>query len=125
LCIVVLVVWIALLSSALAGASAGLGHGIFAVVAGFALGGLLGFLTVSILVLPLWLTIVLVLESRYVVAVENMRLSEVAPWVLRPLYVVLYALSIVGLFAMTMGTVAVVGLVSRRFVGWVISLVAG
>jgi hypothetical protein len=125
LCIVVLVAWIALLSSALAGASAGLGHGTFAVVAGFALGGLLGFIAVSILVLPLWLTTVLVLESRYAIAVENMRLREVAPWVLRPLYVILYVLSILGLFAMSMGTVAVVGFVSRRFVGWVISLVAG
>jgi hypothetical protein len=125
LCIVVLVAWIALLSSAIAGASAGLGHGTFAVVAGFALGGLLGFLTVSILVLPLWLTTVLVLESRYANAVENMRLREVAPWVLRPLYVVLYALSILGLFAMSMGTVAVVAFVSRRVIGWVISLVAG
>jgi hypothetical protein len=125
LCIVVLVAWIALLSSALAGASAGLGHGTFAVVAGFALGGLLGFIAVSILVLPLWLTTVLVLESRYAIAVENMRLREVAPWVLRSLYVILYVLSIVGLFAMSMGTVAVVGFLSRRFVGWVISLVTG
>jgi hypothetical protein len=125
LCIVVLVAWIALLSSAIAGASAGLGHGTFAVVAGFALGGMLGFLTVSILVLPLWLTTVLVLESRYAIAVENMRLREVAPWVLRPLYVVLYVLSILGLFAMSMGTVAVVAFVSRRVIGWVISLVAG
>jgi hypothetical protein len=125
LCIVVLVAWIALLSSALAGASAGLGHGTFAVVAGFALGGLLGFIAVSILVLPLWLTTVLVLESRYAIAVENMRLREVAPWVLRPLYVVLYALSILGLFAMSMGTVALVAFVSRRVIGWVISLVAG
>jgi hypothetical protein len=125
LCIVVLVAWIALLSSAIAGASAGLGHGTFAVAAGFALGGLLGFLTVSILVLPLWLTTVLVLESRYAIAVENMRLREVAPWVLRPLYVVLYVLSILGLFAMSMGTVAGVAFVSRRVIGWVISLVAG
>jgi hypothetical protein len=125
LCIVVLVAWIALLSSAIAGASAGVGHGTFAVVAGFVLGGILGFLTVSILVLPLWLTTVLVLESRYANAVENMRLREVAPWVLRPLYVVLYALSILGLFVMSMGMVALVAFVSRRVIGWVISLMAG
>jgi hypothetical protein len=125
LCIVVLVAWIALLSSAIMGAAAGVGHGTFAVVVGFVLGGAFGFVAVSVLVLPLWLTVVLVLESRYAMTVENMRLREVAPWVLRPLYVFLYALSILGLFAMSMGTVAVVGFMSRRVIGWLISLVSG